>query len=107
MQSYSRIRKHTIVTVPYYPKGYDNYLSFYLIMQTKYEQQAFNFLGMFPCYSAFFKVRDYLIAYINAEKDAVYEIHRLLSKMLSLSFVSSNIFSIPLRYFSREYTNRE
>jgi len=32
LQCYSKVRKHTIITVPYYPKGYDSHISLYLVI---------------------------------------------------------------------------
>ncbi len=38
--SYAKVRKHTSVVVPYYPKGFREYTKFYVVMQTKYEEHA-------------------------------------------------------------------
>lgn len=35
LQCYSRIKKHTVVTVPYYPGGFTRYTKFYVVMQTQ------------------------------------------------------------------------
>jgi phage pi2 protein 07 len=101
LECYSRVRKHTIVTVPYYPMGFDGYTKFYIVMQTDYEQQAVDLLGRFPCYSAFFKARS-LIGYVSIEKDLVYEFFCLMSKMTSTGFVKNLIFSVPFYYYSRD-----
>jgi hypothetical protein len=102
LQCYSRVRKHTIVTVPYYPEGFNGYMKFYVVLQTHYEQQAVDLFGKFPCYSAFFKVRDYLLGYVSIEKDLTYEFFCLMSKILSTGFVESLVFSAPVYYSSRD-----
>lgn len=104
---YSRMRKHTIITIPYYPKGYDQYTNFYLIVETEYEQQFVDLLGKLPCQSAFFKVKNYIVALISSEKDSTKEILNLMSKMLSTGFVESLIFSVPLYYYSRDEPTQE
>lgn len=107
LKCFSVIRKHTILAQPYYPKGYDKYTKFYLDIKTKHEQQVIDILGKLPCQSAFFKVKNRLLAYIGAEKDATYEIFCLMSKMLSTGFVSNLAFSVPLYYFSQGYFTQE
>lgn len=102
LQCYSKVRKHTIITVPYYPEGYDRYISLYLVMQTLYEQQAVSLLGKFPCYSAFFKVKDHIIGYISIEKDLMYEFFCLMSKILSTGFAKNLFYSFPLYYYTRD-----
>lgn len=71
-------------------------------MKTDHEQQVVDILGRLPCHSAFFKVKDHLIAFISVEIDANYEIYRLMSKMVSTRFVSSLTFSVPIYYYSRD-----
>ncbi len=100
--SYAKVRKHTSVVVPYYPKGYSDYIGFYLVMQTKYEEQAIDLFGKLPCHSAFFKVKDYLIGYINVEKNYIYELYTLLLNLPSSTFVDSLIFSVSLCFYSRD-----
>ena len=101
LKYYSRLREYTILSQPYFPYGYDKYTKFYLNMETKHEKQVVELLGKLPCQSAFFKVKDRLMAYIGSEKDATYDIFCLMSKMISADFVSSLSFSIPIYYFSR------
>lgn len=107
LKCFSVVRKHTILSQPYFPEGYDKYTKFYLNMKTNYEQQAIELLGKLPCQSALFKVRGRLIAYIGSEKNATYEIFCLMSKMVSSGFVSSLTFSVPIYYSSRGYFTQE
>lgn len=102
LQCYLRVRKHTIITVPYYPEGYNSYNKLYLVMKTQYEEQTVNLFGKFPCYSAFFKVRNYLVGYISVEKDLIYEFFCLVSKMLSTGFAENLFYSFPLYYYTRD-----
>ena len=107
LKCFSAVRKHTILSQPYFPEGYDKYTKFYLDMRTEHEQQVIDLLGKLPCQSAFFKVKDHLIAYIGSEKDATYEIFCLMSKMVSSGFVSSLTFSVPIYYSSQGYFTQE
>lgn len=102
LECYSRVRKHTFVTVPYYPEGFSRYTKFYVVLKTPYEQQAVELLGSFPCFSAFFKVKDHLFGYVGVELDLIHEFLLLMSDMVSTGFSKSLIFSVPLHYYSRD-----
>ncbi len=102
LECYSRVRKHTFVTVPYYPEGFSRYTKFYIVLKTPYEQQAVELLGNFPCFSAFFKVKDHLFGYVGVELVFIREFFSLMSDMISTKFSESLIFSVPLHYYSRD-----
>lgn len=100
LKCFSVIRKHTILTQPYYPKGYDTYVGYYLVIKTEYERQIVDLLGMLPSHSAFFNVKDSIIGYVNAEKSLSHEILHLMTKMTTTHFVSSIAFAVPIYYWT-------
>jgi len=102
LECYSRVRKHTLVTVPYYPEGFSRYTKFSVILKTPYEQQAVELLGSFQCFSAFFKVKNNLFGYVGVEKNLIHEFLLLISDMISTGFSESLIFSVPLHYYSSD-----
>lgn len=71
-------------------------------MQTKYEEQAIDLLGEVPCQTVFFKVKDYLIGYINVEKVFAYDFVGIMSNMLSTKFLENITFSNPLFFYTRD-----
>jgi hypothetical protein len=99
LKCYERVKKHSFITVPYYPNGYDSYVGFYLIMKTPHEQDVINLLGLLPAHSSFFRVKESLIAYVNIEKSMSHELLLLITKMNTHNFVTSISFSIPLYYW--------
>ncbi len=102
LKCYSRLRKHSLVVVPYFPKGFGEYTKFYILFQTEYEQQAVDLFGKIPCQSTFFKVRDNLVMYVGVEKDLTYEFFILLAEAVSSGFVKDVIHSVPIYYYSRD-----
>lgn len=100
LKLFSQIRKHTILTQPYYPKGYDTYIGYYVAVKTQYERQLVDLLGMLPSHSAFFKIKDSIIGYVNVEKSVSHEMLYLMTKMTITHFVSSITFAVPIYYWT-------
>jgi DNA-binding Lrp family transcriptional regulator len=100
LKLYSQIKKYTILTQPYYPKGYDSYVGYYLVMETENENQLVHLLGMLPSHSAFFKVKGSIVGYVNIEKSLSHEILHLMTKMETTGFVSSIKFALPIYYWT-------
>ena len=101
LKCYERVKKHSFITVPYFPLGFEIYTKFYICMKSPHEQQVIDLLSRLTCQSAFFKVRDHLVGYIGIELYAGKVIFDIMSKMVSTGLVSTLTYSVPIIYYSQ------
>ncbi|KYK36932.1 MAG: hypothetical protein AYK19_07805 [Theionarchaea archaeon DG-70-1] len=76
--SLERIFANTILFVPYYPKGYESYMSWILIFKSNYEQLLIDMLSCQPCTTVLYKVADWFVADVKVETNLAGHYLRLL-----------------------------
>lgn len=98
-QCYDRIKGNCITTVPYYPLGLPNYSDFYIILKTQYEKDLLDLYLKIPCAGVTFKVKDYLLAWINVVRTYSFkEFFGLLYGMCDHGLASDLTYAIPVTY---------